>query len=283
VAYRGRPSQGAARSTGAVAAHGGARTAAGRIADMFDMLIIAVYFHGMRPAAGPTSTASTLEGESLTDRVERRLLESVHELGLSRGDALPHEEHLAERFGVSRGVVREALTRLQGLGFVERRRKRGTVLTEPDLFARLGRYMMPGMYSQASVKELFELRLALELGSVELVCENAESQHFEALEAIVAREAEARSIKALVACDVAFHSTLYEAAGNRSLERFQNLLAPFFQCVLQEERTTGRRTSPVGHPHLLRLLKRRDAERLRHALRRHLEPHWRRYRRSSKE
>jgi len=228
--------------------------------------------------SAPAGAIQPSASESLTDQVEARLLGIVRDLGLGSGDALPHEEDLAERFGVSRGVVREALTRLQGLGFVERRKKRGTVLTEPDLFARLGRYMLPPMYSDASVKELFELRLALELGSAELVCHNIQDQHFVQLQAICRREDKARSTKALVRCDVAFHSTLYEAAGNHTLAQFQSLLEPFFHHVLAEERDTGRRRGPVSHRQLLNVLKRRDPDDFREALRRHLKPHWERYR-----
>jgi len=226
----------------------------------------------------PVGTLQANASASLTDQVEARVLAIVRDLGLGSGAALPHEEDLAARFGVSRGVVREALTRLQGLGFVERRKKRGTVLTEPDLFARLGRYMLPAMYSDSSVNELFEMRLALELGSAELVCHNMADSDFEKLEAICAREEKARSPQALVRCDVAFHGTLYEAAGNRTLAQFQSLLEPFFHQVLAAERTTGRRSGPVSHRQLLNVLKQRDPDRYRHALRRHLEPHWQRYR-----
>jgi DNA-binding FadR family transcriptional regulator len=47
----------------------------------------------------------------------------------AQNDRLPPERTLAEQFGVARGTIREALKRLEGTGFVERRPGSGTYVT----------------------------------------------------------------------------------------------------------------------------------------------------------
>ncbi len=56
------------------------------------------------------------------------LLEEIEQERYVAGERLPTEVELCERFGVSRHTVREALRRLQEMGYVKRRQGMGTVL-----------------------------------------------------------------------------------------------------------------------------------------------------------
>lgn len=67
-------------------------------------------------------------GPRLSIQVAEALLESVRGNDLPAGTRLPSEEMLAERFGVSRTVIREAIAKLQAEGLVETRRGSGTFL-----------------------------------------------------------------------------------------------------------------------------------------------------------
>jgi len=75
-----------------------------------------------------------IEKISLVEVVEQKILNIVRKNKLSVGDSLPAELELTEGLGVSRSVVREALSRLRMLGLLESRKKRGMVITEPDVF-----------------------------------------------------------------------------------------------------------------------------------------------------
>ena len=57
---------------------------------------------------------------TMADVVELRLRDYLREKSFKPGDPLPKEMDLAESLGVSRNVVREALSRLRMLGMVER-------------------------------------------------------------------------------------------------------------------------------------------------------------------
>jgi len=69
--------------------------------------------------------------KTMADIVEIRLREFLKKKSFKPGDALPKELELAESLGVSRNVVREALSRLRMLGMVETKKKRGMILSRP--------------------------------------------------------------------------------------------------------------------------------------------------------
>ena len=71
--------------------------------------------------------------KTMADIVEVRLREYLKKKSFKPGDPLPNEMQLAESLGVSRNVVREALSRLRMLGMVETKKKRGMVLSRPDI------------------------------------------------------------------------------------------------------------------------------------------------------
>ena len=85
-----------------------------------------------------------VQSVSLVDQVEERIRLAICESGLKAGDAFLGEVELASRLGVSRNVVREALSRLQTLGVLNTRKRRGTVISEPDIFAGMAKHMISG-------------------------------------------------------------------------------------------------------------------------------------------
>ena len=64
--------------------------------------------------------------ERLTDRAYTAIVEIINADDLSVGDRLPSEARLAEMFGMSRTIVREALARLASDGITEPRRGAGS-------------------------------------------------------------------------------------------------------------------------------------------------------------
>ena len=73
--------------------------------------------------------------KTMADVVEVRLRDYLKEKSFKPGDPLPTEVDLAETLGVSRNVVREALSRLRMLGMVETKKKRGMILARPDILS----------------------------------------------------------------------------------------------------------------------------------------------------
>lgn len=97
--------------------------------------------------------------KTMADIVEIRLREFLKKKSFKPGDALPKELELAESLGVSRNVVREALSRLRMLGMVETKKKRGMILSRPDILGSFERVLDPLIIDESTLQDIFELRL----------------------------------------------------------------------------------------------------------------------------
>jgi len=166
-----------------------------------------------------------VDRKSLSEQVEEQLRDAIRDMGLKPGDALPGEIDLAERFGVSRNVVREALVRLKAVGVLDSRKNRGIVLCEPDWVSNMSDIMDLPVWNDDSWRELAEIRVMLELGMAELIYRRKTPEEVQRLDDIVSREEADPSNQELgTECDFEFHVTLYRITGNHTLLRFQSLL-----------------------------------------------------------
>jgi len=96
-----------------------------------------------------------IETNTLVDRVEARLVELLQSRQLKVGDTIPKEMELAEIIGVSRTVIREALLRLRTMGLIESKKKKGAVITSPDIFGNLSKSMNPYLLDDNTLREVF--------------------------------------------------------------------------------------------------------------------------------
>jgi len=95
---------------------------------------------------------------AVIDELQRQILSGA----LAPGDQLPTELQLVEQFGVSRTVVREAVSGLRANGLVEARQGRGVFVTGQK--TQIDMSILSGdLASLASVLELLELRAPLEI------------------------------------------------------------------------------------------------------------------------
>lgn len=211
---------------------------------------------------------------TMADQVEARLREYIAEKAFKPGDPIPKETELAEALGVSRNVVREALSRLRMLGMIETKKRRGMVLAQPDILSGVERMMLPQMLGTDTRKQIFELRLVLEVGQAALICARKTEEGLNKLEEIVRQEATVQSLPEKVACEIAFHSALYEMAGNAIIERFQTMLMPVFEYVVEYEMEHDFHTvGSVTHRDLVTILRTGTPEEFASGMLRHLEPH----------
>ena len=74
------------------------------------------------------ASSSRLGGAVISDRVVASLLEELSNGRYAQADRLPAEVDLATELGVSRTVIRDALSEMERAGYVERVRGIGTVV-----------------------------------------------------------------------------------------------------------------------------------------------------------
>jgi len=215
-----------------------------------------------------------IEKTSLVEVVEQRILNIVRKNNLSIGDSLPAELVLTEGLGVSRSVVREALSRLRMLGLLESRKKRGMVIAEPDVFGGCSQILDAAFLNEKTQRDLCEMRLTLELGLADLLFLRKTENDLNALEKIVHREEKARTEQTRLKLEIEFHTTLYQMGRNDLLLQFQALLEPFFRDAVKREERNGRRKGDASHRDLLEELRSGNPDGFRKKMRNHLQPHF---------
>ena len=227
-----------------------------------------------------------IDNSSLVDRVEAQLVKFLKDKKLKVGDSIPKELELAESLGVSRTVVREAMLRLRLMGLIQSKKKKGAVITSPDLFSLLQKGMHPHIMSDESLRDIFELRLMLEVGMADSLVQNVTKEDIEELKSIVQDELE-NSARTLFDIDyeVKFHGKLYEISGNETLHKFQHMLLPVFGYVHNSKVLDEYEANPqfVTHKGLVQILERGDADYFRAGMRQHLDSHFQRLFRHKKK
>lgn len=167
---------------------------------------------------GAPTWATSIRGPRAFEAILAQLERALRAGELQAGDRLPAERELAERFGVSRTSVREALRVLEALGLLDvRRGAEGVRLRDApgDAFADLMRlHVALGHYAPERV---IELRAMVESwAAAELAGRaDADADALARLDALAARMDDP-TLEALAfhALDVGFHDTLVSSAGN---------------------------------------------------------------------
>jgi len=218
-----------------------------------------------------------IDTRSLVDKVETNLVNLLLEKKLKVGDQIPKEIELAESLGVSRTVIREALLRLRMMGLIDSRKKKGAVITSPDLFAILNKSMNPHILDQDTLKEMFEIRLILEIGMADFLFKRIRKKDIEELRKIVSNEPPVTKYHLFnIEHEIAFHGKLYEITENETLHKFQNLLLPVFDYVHNSGllKKQARLKTFVSHKDLVEILEKGSPEEFRNGMRSHLENHF---------
>lgn len=220
---------------------------------------------------------------SLVEQTQRDILEYIS--GNPSNSQLPKEQDFADRLGVSRGVVREALSRLRVLGVIETKRKKGTVVVTPDVFGVLKLICSSGLLDKDALRDLYQLRLMLEIGMADFVFQNKNKDLMLKLEQIIASEVECeemlnrteddeeafRIAEELRDVDIRFHSALFEMTGNKSLMDFQYLLRHLFSLYAPRVKKDFHSRTIVSHVGLFNLLCSGTADAFRMGMRLHLK------------
>ncbi len=180
-------------------------------------------------------------GARLSDQVAEQLAAEIRRGGLAPGDKLPTEARLVEQFGVSRTVVREAVSRLKSLGLVDSRQGSGVFVCQPSSFAPLN-FEAQHAASQEAVIQMVEVRRALEAEVAALAAQRRTAADMRRIQAAVkALDAAVQRGGNGVSEDVQFHRAIADAAGNPFLIRTLEYLGQFLHGATQVTRANEAR------------------------------------------
>lgn len=215
--------------------------------------------------------------DSLTEMLEEKILseESIE------GDRLPPESQLANRYGVSRPIVREALSRLRERGLIETRNGTGTFIRKPNIdhiaeaFVRQIRIDA----TDEHVDALYQARSLIEVETTRLAAKKVKPKTLKPIELQLKAMKAAEDPEAWAAADLAFHLSIADATGN---PYFRTLLMPLATAILagMNESLRAPASRDVGlaaHENIMKALKNHDDESATELMRLHLADSQQRY------
>jgi GntR family transcriptional repressor for pyruvate dehydrogenase complex len=164
---------------------------------------------------------------NLTDELVRRLAAEIEGGKLQPGARLPTEHEIMASTGVSRTVVREAISALRARGLIVTRQGSGAFVS-PEIQRRPFRIDPDELASLAEVLRIVELRMSLETEAAGLAAERRTSaQLAEIGRCLKAVEKAVEAGESAVDADFAFHKAIFSAVDNPYFLRFLEFLGPY--------------------------------------------------------
>ncbi len=215
---------------------------------------------------------------SLAHDVVDTLSGRIRDGRLASGEKLPTEAAIMEEFGVSRTVVREAISRLQAAGLVATRHGVGTFvvgLGDPGIF----RIAPEQLGTLQDVIAVLELRIAVETESAALAAMRRSPENLSALRsALEAFTSALEQGRDAVGPDFQFHLEIARATHNH---HFEDLMATLGGTMIPRarleparpvtpERQAYLRRVNAEHESIVDAISRQDPEAARAAMRTHL-------------
>ena len=215
---------------------------------------------------------------TLAARLVQSLSERIRSGEIAEGQRLPTEAALMDEQGVSRTVVREALSQLQAAGLVETRHGIGTFVLEGAGAAPM-RIRPRRLATLQDVVALLELRLGVETEAASLAAQRRSERNLAAMRAeLDALAAAVAAGEDGAAADFRFHREIARATQNA---HFAQLLGTLGPRVIPRARLRSR--SPAAgdrgdyllrvhaeHEGIYDAIQRQDPEAARAAMRTHL-------------
>lgn len=211
----------------------------------------------------------------LADQAYSGIVEFITSRQLHVGDRLPSEFRLADMFGMSRTVIREALVRLAADGITEARRGAGSyVKNRPAdrLFAHTSSADLPATLGT------YEVRFVLEAEAARLAAMRRSPQDMQEIEAALNRLREALlSNQSAHDEDLALHTRIIEATGNSAFLAAFEALTPEVDKIMRAgvEISRARPQEVIGammreHEVIVEAIRAQDADEAALAMRWHL-------------
>lgn len=231
----------------------------------------------MAPHRRYKRSAAEALAEDICVEIQRR--------GLQEGDVLSTEGELMQRHGLSRSVVRDAVSRLRALDILRTRQRTGLVVGRANPVAILRLAFPFAGTGEGDLLQVAQMRYALEVGAIDLAARLATETQLTHLRTTLAEythavESDAETIT-ITFTDAVFHGLILEMSGNPLLAGMHAVLEEHFRLwsevrdrrtarMSEQERQRHAQRSIWEHRMITESLCRRDGEQARAFLREHL-------------
>lgn len=230
---------------------------------------------------------NSFQSGTLGARVAERLLARIREEDLQPGTRLPSEQNMAEHFGVSRTVIRDAIAMLKAEGLLETRKGSGAFLRRSAASPRTDPLTEQSIQS---LLNLIEVREGIEAETAALAAVRRTPAQLADIEYALRgiEEAAAAGLDG-VEEDAKLHQCIAVATGNPTWVRFVEMFAEPIRSAVKVTRANEARREDLmrqvqeEHERIVSAIAARDPDAARAAARAHMEQAARRVREADRE
>ncbi len=215
---------------------------------------------------------SNTERKSLKQTVIQEIKGYIIKHQLSEGDKLPTERKFTEMYGVSRSVVREALSYLENTGVISIRQGQGATLSRSNIDKLLSNFFFLWKINGGNFEEVLSLRMIFESSAIDEIIRNDDEEQLKGLEKLFDRYDEVDSPEEFREIDQEFHEQLLRATGNDLFIQMTSIITNYFFEIapsidLEAEEMENMLSE---HKEIVEKILERDAENAKRILSEHL-------------
>lgn len=211
---------------------------------------------------------------TLTESVTKQLISLILSGAFAPGEKLPSQKELANKFGVGRTCIREAMQGLALMKLIEIRAGSGAFVATSQISRNLDADALLGSIEKAALHELFEARAMMEIDMAGLAAERADEEEIEKIEGILRdMQASKSDVDKSFKLNRVFHLAIANAAKNTILEK---VLDSTLNLMSHSRREIT--ANPVfseldinSHQRIFEAIRDRDAQRAKRAMQRHFD------------
>ncbi len=216
-----------------------------------------------------------IEVQNPVDLIISQIRQLISSGAIKPGEKLPPERKLAERLGVSRGQVREAITKLQFYGIVKVQPQSGTTVTGIGIVALEGLITDILKLENTDFRSLVDTRILLEKEAARLAAiHRTQDDIVQLSNALHEYEKQLLSNNSAVEEDLMFHIKIAEAGKNAVLKSLMIIITPdivksFISLKVCDE--SKNKATIEDHRQILDMIIKQDANGAENAMAEHLD------------
>lgn len=200
------------------------------------------------------------------------LADQISRGALKPGEALPSERSLADTYGLSRSMVREAIRTLDERKLIEVRPGKPSIVREATVDDAVQRMIEFFDHRGVTPRNLIEARAMIETTAAGLAAERATPEELQGISDVNTALITSELLLERVRLDLAFHIGIIRAARNPLIETMFHAIQPYTVELLLRSLTDAEvsRTGLAFHHRVLTAIADRDARMARREMRGHL-------------
>lgn len=213
-----------------------------------------------------------IKQKNISDIIMDQIKEMVYDGRLKVGDRLPSELELANKIGVSRASIREALKALKEMGLIDSKVGGGSFISNNITDSLSGPLSLMVALNNTDMKSIFEFRKVIEIGAISSASNNYTEQELKELKEILDNMRLVSEEQILGKLDREFHEKIVEMSKNIFFKINMKAIVDILDRFLHVSAMKSKKEDILKiHTEIYEALKSKDEKLAKNILERHLE------------